>query len=52
MQLNYGMASKPLFWRLLRQSAENFDAFIVLLGIEQKTWKFDMLSYDNYIWLK
>ena len=29
----------------LRQSAENFDAFIVLLGIEQDSWKFGY-SYD------
>ena len=48
MQLNYGMyvIKGPIVGGLwLRQSAENFDAFIVLLGVEQKSWKFGY-SYD------
>lgn len=48
MQLNYGVyvLKGPIVGGLwLRQSAENFDAFIVLLGIEQASWKFGY-SYD------
>ncbi|MDB2415709.1 PorP/SprF family type IX secretion system membrane protein, partial [bacterium] len=48
MQLNYGMyvIKGPIVGGLwLRQSAENFDAFIILLGIEQSSWKFGY-SYD------
>lgn len=48
MQLNYGVyiIKGPIVGGLwTRQSAENFDAFIVLLGLEQSTWKFGY-SYD------
>ena len=48
MQLNYGLyvLKGPIVGGLwLRQSAENFDAFIVLIGIEQEAWKFGY-SYD------
>lgn len=48
MQLNYGVyiIKGPIVGGLwARQSAENFDAFILLLGIEQSSWKFGY-SYD------
>ncbi len=48
MQLNYGVyvIKGPIVGGLwARQSAENFDAFIILIGIEQSSWKFGY-SYD------
>lgn len=48
MQINYGMyiTKGPVVGGLwARQSAENFDAFIILIGMEQASWKFGY-SYD------
>jgi type IX secretion system PorP/SprF family membrane protein len=48
MQINYGMyiTKGPIVGGLwARQSSENFDAFIILIGMEQANWKFGY-SYD------
>ena len=48
MQINYGLyaVKGPIVGGLwLRQGSENVDAFIILLGIEQNSWKFGY-SYD------
>ena len=48
MQINYGVyvVKGPIVGGLwMRQGNENFDSFILLVGIEQDAWKFGY-SYD------